>query len=157
MWLSRPCHKFGWVFSTTFTDPSGLIAISGYKLLYLCPLSNRRFPRLIIHVDSFRVVLYPSSASMLMKNRLLFQCGYMPYLVHGDGAAIGQLNGNFSCSRDFALVPVTESDNAARFGRVVWEPLEIWGYIVVKTTIPRRKPSIACVNRPLQVGTSFVV
>ena len=29
--------------------------------------------------------------------------------------------------------------------------------VVVKKTVPRRKPCIACVNRPLHVGTPFVV
>ena len=75
MWLSRLCHKFGSVFSATFTAPMGLIVISGYKMLYLCPLPIRRFPRMIIHIDSFRVILYPSSASMPMETRLLFNAG----------------------------------------------------------------------------------
>mgnify|MGYP006925741351 CR=1 FL=1 len=75
LWPSRLCHKFELVFLATFTNPSRLIAIIGYKLLYLCVLVILRFPRLIIHVDSFRVVLYPSSASMPMETRLLFSAG----------------------------------------------------------------------------------
>ena len=51
------------------------------------------------------------------------------YLVQGDFVAIRQLNGDFSCSRDFALLPIAESDGAASFGLVVREPLEIWGYV----------------------------
>ena len=49
MWPSRLCHRFGLVFSAMFTTPMGLIAISGYRLLYLCPLPSLTFPRLIIH------------------------------------------------------------------------------------------------------------
>ena len=53
----------------------------------------------------------------------------MLYLVQGDFIAIWPLNGDFSCSRDFALLPVAESDGAARFGRVVRKPLDVQGYV----------------------------
>ena len=74
-WLSWPCNRFGSVFLPVFMALSRIIAINGYKLLYLCLLPILRFPRLIIHADSFRVVLYPSSASMSMETRLLFSTG----------------------------------------------------------------------------------
>ena len=54
---------------------SELIAINGYKLLYLCLPPIFRFPRLIIHTDSLRVVLYLSLASISMETRLLFRLG----------------------------------------------------------------------------------
>ena len=53
----------------------------------------------------------------------------MLYLVQGDFIAIWPLNGDFSCSRDFSFLPVIESDDAVRFGHVVREPLEVWGYV----------------------------
>ena len=65
IWPSLPCHRFGWI------QVVGLIAISGYKL-YLYPFPIFRFPRMIVHHDSLRVVLYPASASMLMETWLLF-------------------------------------------------------------------------------------
>ena len=53
----------------------------------------------------------------------------MLYLVQGDCIVIEQLNVDFSCSRNFALLPIAESDGATRFDRVVQEPLEVWGYV----------------------------
>ena len=73
MWPSRLCHESH--DSATFTAPSELIDISGYKLLYLYPFLIFKFPRLIIHYDSLRVVLYPSSVIMSMETRLLFNAG----------------------------------------------------------------------------------
>ena len=49
--------------------------------------------------------------------------------MQGDCISIRQLNGDFSGSRDFALLPVAESDGAARFGRVVRKPLDVQGYM----------------------------
>ena len=68
-WL---CHRFESHDSVMFTTPFGMIIISGYKLLYLYPFPIFKFPRLIIHVDSLRDILFQSSASMLMETRLLF-------------------------------------------------------------------------------------
>ena len=53
----------------------------------------------------------------------------MLYLVQGDSIVIRQLNGNFSGSCDFALLPVAESDSAARFSQVVQKPLNVRGYV----------------------------
>ena len=77
MWPSRPCHRFESPDSIMFTAPSRLIIISGYKLLYLTyPFPIFILPWLIIRVDSLRVILYPSSASMPMETRLsLFSTG----------------------------------------------------------------------------------
>ena len=74
-WLSWPCNRFGSVFLPVFMALSRIIAINGYKLLYLCPLLVLRIPWLIIHGDSFRVVRYSSSASMPMEARFLFRSG----------------------------------------------------------------------------------
>ena len=49
--------------------------------------------------------------------------------MQGDRIAIRQLNGNFFSSRDFALLPVAESDGGASFGRVVRKPLNVRGYV----------------------------
>ena len=57
-------HMSEWI------NSRGCRTISGYKLLYLCPLLIRRFPRLIIQVDSFRVVLY--------RALLRLACGWRP-------------------------------------------------------------------------------
>ena len=75
IWPSQLCHRFESRDLATFTAPSGLINISGYKLLYLYPFPIFRFPRLIVHGDSLRVVLYPTSANMPMETRLLFSTG----------------------------------------------------------------------------------
>ena len=75
LWPSRPCHRFESHDSVMFTTPYGLIAISGYKLLYLHSFAIFIFPRLIIHDDSLRIVLYPSSANIPMETRLLFSTG----------------------------------------------------------------------------------
>ena len=42
---------------------------------------------------------------------------------------------DFSYSFYFALIPITESDDAARFGLIVREPLEIWGYMEYGTEV----------------------
>ena len=61
----------------------------------------------------------------------------MPDLVQGDYVAIRQLDGNFSSSCDFALLPVAESDSAARFGRLVRKPFEVRGYVKCGTGVQK--------------------
>ena len=136
MWPSRLCHRFGSVFLATFMAPSCLITISGYKLLYLCPLPIRRFPRLIIHVDSLRVVLYLSSASMPMDTRLLLSAGTCRTWCM-------MIALTFSGYPDFTLLPVAESDDAARFGHVVRKSLVVQGYVKCGTRVQQPHVCVA--------------
>ena len=49
--------------------------------------------------------------------------------MQGDYVAIRKLGGHFSSYGDFALLPIAESDGAARFGRVVRKPLDVRGNV----------------------------
>ena len=137
MWPSRPCYRFESHGLTVFTAPFGLISISGYKLLYLYPFPIFRFPRLIIHVDSLRVVLYLSSASMPMDTRLLLSAGTCRTWCM-------MIALTFSGYPDFTLLPVAESDGASRFGRVVRKPLEVWGSVECDAGVLQPRMCILC-------------
>ena len=75
IWPSWPCHRFESCISATFMASLVLIAITGYKLLYLYPFPIFGFPQLIIHVNSLTVVQYPSFANMPIETRLLLSSG----------------------------------------------------------------------------------
>ena len=75
MWPSHPCHSDGVAISATLSEPFWLITMSGYRLLYLTPWPVRKFPFEIFHEDSLNVVLYLSSAIILVEIRLLFRLG----------------------------------------------------------------------------------
>ena len=130
MWLRRQCHRFGSVFWGTFTTPSGFIAISGYNLLYLCPLPILKFPQLIIHTDSFRVVLYPSSASMPTETRILFSVGTCRTWCRVIMLSFGSWMGTSPVPKILhSLLPVAESYCVACSGRIVRKPFNVRGHV----------------------------
>ena len=82
-----------------------------------------------------------------------FYCGYMSDLVQGDYVAIRQLDGNFSSSRDFALLPFAQSGCAARFVRI---PFDVWGYVKYGTGVQQPRVCVAQCSGLLQSLSSLV-
>ena len=70
----------------------------------------------------------------------------MPNLVQGDYVAIGQLDGNFSDSHDFALLPVAESDCDARSGQIVRKQFDVRVYVKCGTRVQQPCMCVLCIE-----------